>query len=103
ETDLQVGHPHDGGDDDDAGQRLARAVGDQHAFQLFAGELVGDVVLVDAFHAYAASISRAAWARASSVIAAPESMRAISSQRSSGESFLTVVRVPSGPWLFSMR
>ena len=72
--------------DDDMLQRLAVII----LFQRF---LLG----------HAASVSRAAWARASSVIAAPDSMRAISSQRSSGDSLRTVVRVPSAPWLFSIR
>src|SRR6185503_11318326 len=49
---------------------------------------------------HAASSRREAWARASSVIEAPDSIRAISSRRSSSESLRTVVRVPSAPWLF---
>ena len=52
---------------------------------------------------HAASSSLAAWARASSVTAAPDSMRAISSRRSAASSLRTVVRVPSSPWLFSIR
>src|SRR3569833_3893176 len=46
---------------------------------------------------HAASSSRAAWARASSVIEAPERMRAISSRRSSTLYLRTLVRVPSPP------
>ena len=52
---------------------------------------------------HAASNSRAAWARASSVIAAPDSMRAISSRLSSVVSLRTKVRVDPSSCDFSMR
>src|SRR5690348_4272874 len=52
---------------------------------------------------HAALSRREACARASSVIEAPESIRAISSRRSSAESLRTVVRVPSDPCVFSIR
>ena len=52
---------------------------------------------------HAASSRREACARASSVTDAPDSIRAISSRRSSALSLRTWVRVPSGPWLFSIR
>jgi hypothetical protein len=52
---------------------------------------------------HAASRRREAWARASSVIDAPDSIRAISSRRSSAESLRTVVRVPWASWHFSIR
>src|SRR4051794_17110153 len=76
---LEVGH-------------LERALADQvHAAQQ------GDI------RSHAASSRRVACARASSVTDAPDSIRAISSRRSSAESLRTVVRVPSPPWLFSIR
>src|SRR5205823_10077776 len=52
---------------------------------------------------HAASSRRDACALASSVIDAPDNIRAISSRRSSALSLRTLVRVPSGPWLFSIR
>ena len=91
EADLELGHAHHRRHQDDRRPRLAVAAPDEHAFQALAFELMRD----GAFLAHAASSNFSAWARASSVIDAPDSMRAISSRRSLSSSFRTVVRVPS--------
>src|SRR5690348_5158246 len=56
-----------------------------------------------AAHARAPAINEAAAARASAVIDAPDSMRAISSRRASADSSSTRVDVFCAAWLFSTR
>src|SRR5829696_2176224 len=99
EPQLQVGHAHDGRDQHDRRTSLPVAPADHYAFKLFAFEFQPNRGLL----AHAASNNRAACARASSVTAAPDNIRAISSRRSSLSRRRTVVLVPSAPCVFSMR
>ena len=98
-ADLQRLHAHDRRNDDYRGKDTAGSVMHDHMVEGLALIFLAQGTLF----AHAASSSRAAWARASSVIAAPDSIRAISSRRSSGVSLRTVVRVAPSSCAFSIR
>src|SRR6476661_4002271 len=90
EADFERRNAHHRRDQDYGRSRLSIAAAHENMLKLLALELERDA----GFLAHAASISFAACARASSVMEAPESIRAISSRLSASSSLRTVVRVP---------
>src|SRR4051795_5610901 len=101
EAELELRAAHDRGEDEDggAGGEGGRFM-DQRCFeQCLAVAHFGQAML----YGHAASSSRSAWARASSVTWAPDSILAISSRRRASSRRWTLVRVTRPAWLFSIR